>query len=97
MGVGIESLFTSALGLSAPWSVDKVALDTTRRRIDFQLVCKAKRLACPHYGTPEQGVHDRVQREWRHLDFFQYEAYLHAPVPRVACAACGKTSQVQVP
>ena len=34
MGVGIESLFTSALGLQAPWSVKKVELDTTRRRID---------------------------------------------------------------
>ena len=37
MGVGIEALFTSALGLQAPWSVEKVELDTARRRIDFQL------------------------------------------------------------
>lgn len=31
------------------------------------------------------------------LDFFQYEAWVHASVPRVACTACGKTSQVPVP
>ena len=97
MGMEIESLFTSALGLQGPWSVAKVELDTARRRIDFQLQCKAKRLTCPQCDAPEQGVHDRLEREWRHLDFFQYEAHLHAPVPRVACTACGKTSQVSVP
>lgn len=97
MSVGIESLFTSALGLQAPWSVKKVELDTSRRRIDFQLSCDAKRLPCPQCNTPEQGVHDRLDREWRHLDFFQFEAWLHAGVPRVACSACGKTSQIEVP
>lgn len=24
-------------------------------------------------------------RSWRHLDFFQYEAWLHADVPRIQC------------
>jgi transposase len=32
-----------------------------------------------------------------HLDFFQYEAWLHAEVPRIACTACGKTTQMDVP
>ena len=97
MSVGIEALFTSALGLQAPWGVQKVALDTSRRRIDFDLTCNAKRLPCPHCAAPAQGVHDRLAREWRHLDFFQFEAWLHAEVPRVACSACGKTSQIDVP
>lgn len=97
MGMEMEMLFTSALGLQVPWSVEKVELDTGRRRIDFHLTCGAKRLACPQCGTPEQGIHDRSERTWRHLDFFQFEAYLHAKVPRVACSACGKTSQAGVP
>lgn len=97
MTVGIEALFTSALGLQAPWSVQKVALDTSRRRIDFDLVCNANRLPCPHCAAIHQGVHDRLSREWRHLDFFQFEAWLHAEVPRVACSACGKTGQIDVP
>jgi len=97
MTVGIEALFTSALGLQAPWSVQKVALDTSRRRIDFDLVCNANRLPCPHCAASGQGVHDRLGREWRHLDFFQFEAWLHAEVPRVACSACGKTGQIDVP
>src|SRR5574343_338901 len=97
MGVGIEALFTSALGLQEPWSVEKVELDTARRRIEFELTCKANRLTCPHCQAVGQGVHDRLKRQWRHLDFFQYEAWLHAQVPRIACTACGKTAQREVP
>jgi hypothetical protein len=60
MAVGIEALFTSALGLQAPWSVKDVNLDTARRRIDFNLICNARRLPCPHCNAPDQGVHDRL-------------------------------------
>ena len=97
VGVQIESLFTAALGLQAPWVVEKVELDTAKHRIDFEVGCTAKRLACPSCGAPDQLIHDRNRRSWRHLDFFQFEAWLHAGVPRVECTACGKTSQVLVP
>lgn len=97
MSLAVETLFTTALGLQAPWSVKKVELDTAKRRIDFEVACTAKRLACSACGAADQGIHDRVERSWRHLDFFQYEAWLHAQVPRVKCGACGKTTQVAVP
>ena len=97
MSIGIEALFTSALGLVPPWEVDKVELDTARRRIDFEVRCTAKTLACPSCSAAAQPVHDRLRRSWRHLDFFQFEAWLHADVPRIACGDCGKTSQVGVP
>lgn len=45
MNVVVEGLFTSALGLVPPWEVDKVELDTARRRIDFEVRCTAKVLA----------------------------------------------------
>jgi transposase len=97
VNVGVEALFTSALGLVPPWEVEKVDLDTARRRIDFEVRCNAKTLACPHCGALDQRIHDRLRRSWRHLDFFQFEAWLHADVPRVACSGCGKTTQVGVP
>ena len=97
MGIEIESLFTSALGLSSPWRVKEVKLDTAQRRIDFDITCDAKRLTCPACGLVDQGIHDRNERQWRHLDFFQYEAWLHAAIPRIACSGCGKTTQMQVP
>ena len=97
MSLSMEGLFTAALGLQVPWEVKSVALDTGKRRIDFEVGCEAKRLNCPACGAADQGVHDRIRRDWRHLDFFQFEAWLHADVPRVNCGACGKTSQAPVP
>jgi hypothetical protein len=41
-------------------------------------------------------AHDTSPKTWRHLNFFQHEAYLHARVPRVACEACG-VKLVEVP
>lgn len=96
-GVEVEGLFTAALGLQAPWAVEAVELNTAKRRIDFQVVCQAARLKCPGCGAEGQGIHDRVERSWRHLDFFQFEAWLHAAVPRVKCSACGKTLTAGVP
>ena len=97
MNGGVETLFTAALGLQAPWSVSEVDLNTAKRRIDFTVTCATHRLACPQCGAPEQGMHDRVDKQWRHLDFFQFEAWLHAKVPRVKCTSCGKTTQLEVP
>jgi transposase len=97
MSIGVESLFTQALGLQAPWVVKSVELDTAKKRIDFQVVSEAKRVDCPACQAPKQKIHDRVERSWRHLDFFQFEAWLHAEVPRADCDACGKTTQVEAP
>jgi transposase len=72
-------------------------LDTGSNRIDFYVECKAKELPCPICAKTGQRVHDRLARKWRHLDFFQYEAWVHAKVPRVDCEACEKTTQVEVP
>ena len=97
MSVGIEALFTSALGLQPPWLVEDVKLDTAKRRIDFEVGCEGAEFACPRCGAAQQRVHDRMRRSWRHLDFFQFEAWLHADVPRVSCSVCGKTTQMPVP
>jgi transposase len=97
VGVQIESLFTAALGLQAPWVVEKVDLNTAKHRIDFEVGYREARLACPQCGASDQPIHDRNRRSWRHLDFFQFEAWLHAEVPRVGCTVCGKTTQIPVP
>ena len=97
MSVGVEALFTSALGLQPPWVVEDVKLDTAQRHIDFEISCRGAALACPVCGASAQPVHDRLRRSWRHLDFFQFEAWLHCDVPRIACGACGKTTQMPVP
>ena len=97
MSVGVEALFTSALGLQLPWVVEDVKLDTAKRRIDFEIGCQGSTLICPACSAVAQPVHDRLRRSWRHLDFFQFEAWLHCDVPRIACGHCGKTTQLPVP
>lgn len=93
----MESLFTQALGLSAPWRVVNVDFRPAEGVITFLIDSTAKRLACPACGAPDQPIHDRLTRRWRHLNFFQYQAILEASVPRVACRKCEKTTQVDVP
>ena len=93
-----SSLFTVALGLQAPWEVVNVAFDPGAGRIDLQVAfTPGTRFTCPHCGAEHQPVHDTLEREWRHLNFFQYQAYLRGKVPRVRCGACAKTTQVAVP
>jgi len=92
-----EALFCQALGLMAPWAVQRVALDVERSRIDLYVVWQARNAPCPVCGAQEQKLHDHRQRSWRHLDFFQFEAHVHCQLPRVACGGCGAITQLSVP
>lgn len=92
-----EALFCQALGLAAPWEVERVALDVARRRIDLYVVWQANSAACPACGAAEQKIHDHRARSWRHLDFFQFEAHVHCALPRLSCSACQGTTQLNVP
>ncbi len=92
----IEMLFTQALGLVAPWQVKQVDFNREAGRIDFGVTFGSSRHVCPACGAAAQPFHDRLARSWRHLDFFQYEAYRHAEVPcrghvrGVASRSCSK-------
>ena len=92
-----EALFCQALGLAAPWEVERVALDVQRSRIDLYVAWRSGTAACPACSAADQKLHDHRQRSWRHLDFFQFEAYVHCSLPRVACAVCAATTQLSAP
>ena len=71
--------------------------DAERRRLDLRIdFPKGARFPCPECGRADCPVHDTEPHTWRHLNFFQHEAYLHARVPRVKCPEHG-VKQVQVP
>ena len=53
-------------------------------------------MPAPRGDQPACPVHDSQPKTWRHLDFFQHQAYLHARVPRVTCPIHG-TRQVRLP
>jgi transposase len=90
-------LFSAALGLDEPWEVVDVQFDAERRRLDLRIdFRKGARFPCAECGTAGCKVHDTESHTWRHLNFFQHEAYLTARVPRVICPEHG-VKQVQVP
>jgi transposase len=93
-----EMLFGMALGIAPPWEVTEVIFSKESSRLDITIdFQKGATFPCPVCGAPAT-AYDTTEKEWRHLNFFQYEAYLHARVPRVKCPnkACG-VKQVQVP
>ena len=93
----IQELFQAALGLTDPWRVERSEFDAAARRLDVYLdFTRGARFPCPHGEEGTCPVHDTTDKVWRHLDFFQHQAYLHARVPRVTCPTHG-VHQVAVP
>jgi len=89
-------LFQLDLGLVPPWRVASSSFSAPEKRLDLGIDFSAgSQLPCPVCGTASP-VHDSDEKRWRHLDFFQHQAYLVARVPRVRCAVHG-VHQVSIP
>jgi transposase len=83
-------LLQTALGLPAPWTVSASRFDAAARRLDIDITfAKGARFTCPGCGAADCPVHDTEAKSWRHLNFFQHEAYLNARMPRIRCQSCG--------
>jgi transposase len=83
-------LFQQALGLVAPWCVVESSFDAGQRRLDLRIDFElGATFACPECGRDGCSVHDTSLKSWRHLDFFEHQAYLTARVPRVRCPEHG--------
>lgn len=93
-----ESLFGIALGITSPWVVEGIEFSKENKRLDIKInFQRGTQFPCPVCSAPAP-AYDTSEKTWRHLNFFQYEAYLTARVPRVKCsnAGCG-IKQVSVP
>jgi len=89
-------LFQLALGLTPPWHVASCEFDPDKHRLDIEIdFPRGSLFACPICGREGCHAYDTERHEWRHLNFFQHEAYLTVRVPRVSCGDCGiKTVEV---
>lgn len=91
------ALFQLALGIASPWKVADITFTKEEGRLDINLTYERGAqfpcLSCKKLF----GVYDTVKRTWRHLNFFQYETYLHADAPRIQCSRCKSTKNVSVP
>jgi len=89
-------LFTNALGLKDPWKVTEVTFNSNESKIDIYISrTKGTKVNCPICGK-ECSAHDSKERTWRHLNFFQYKAFIHCKVPRSECSDHG-VKQIEVP
>jgi transposase len=80
-------LYRVLLGLTKPWTVERVDLDMARQQVEVYAGHEAgARFACPEFGQ-ELAVYDHLaERVWRHLDSCQFLTYLHVRPPRVSCS-----------
>ena len=81
---GLFAMFGAALGLVPPWQVTSVEFNKEAGKLEIRLdFPRGLRFACPHEGCENASypVHDTVEKTWRHLDFFEHQAYLIARVP----------------
>lgn len=85
----VNSLFTQALGLQAPWYVTKLEFDAELKRLNLCIdFVRGSEFQCPECSSPCK-VYDAAEREWRHLNFFEHLAFLKAYQPRTSCPTHG--------
>lgn len=94
-----KDVFALALGLTGtPWRVVEVRFDPELKRLNIDVdFPPGSRFPHPETGQPCP-VYDSEPRSWRHLNFFQFECYVHAHVPRVdGGSGGGGVKRVAVP
>lgn len=89
-------LFQAGLGLTPPWRVVSGNFDLELGRLELEVdFPRGARFGCPRCGELSP-VHDAEAKSWRHLNFWQYQTYIHARLPRVNCPEHG-VLQVEAP
>lgn len=92
------TLFNLALGLTSPWEVWNIRFSPEEHRLDITIgFPRGSLFTCPVCGSKGAKAYDTAEKSWRHLNFFQHEAWLTASVPRVECdQGCG-VKKIEVP
>ncbi len=81
-----RELYERLLGLSAPWFVADVKLNTVAQQVDvFVEHSRGTSFSCPECGKACPVYDHTAERQWRHLDTMQFKTMLHAKPPRVRC------------
>jgi transposase len=81
----MKEIFGKALGIDKPWFVADVNFDLVAKRLDIRLdFIKGSTFPFVQDGAiGEYKAYDTIEKEWRHLNFFEHECYLKARVPRI--------------
>jgi transposase len=82
-----QELFEQALHINDPWFIKDIEFDVNSKRLDVHI--DFHKGSVFYYESKEDNVqgdfkaYDTQVKEWRHLNFFEHECYLHARVPRI--------------
>lgn len=86
---GLSAHYSQALGLTDPWKVTDVTLDTSAKTLDIEVLFDARQAKCPECLALCPIHNLRERRSWRHLDMMQFTTTIHAQTPRTDCALHG--------
>ena len=95
-----KDLFAKALMVEKPWYIHEIKFDPKAGKLEIWI--GFERGSTFLYEDKALGIkgefkaYDTTQKTWRHLNFFQYQCYLHAWIPRVDVGD-GKVRQVMAP
>ena len=82
-----QQLFEEALHIQNPWFIKDIQFDSKNKRLDIHI--DFHKGSVFHYESKESNIngdfkaYDTQLKQWRHLNFFEHECYLHARVPRI--------------
>ena len=96
-----QELFQMALNVTDPWFVSDLTFDEKAKRLDIYIdFKKGSTFGCIDPKSKEEfaglKAYDTKDKQWRHLNFFEHECYLHARVPRVKLPD-GKVKLISTP
>ena len=85
--MSINHLFESALHIEKPWYIKNIEFNEEERKLNIYIdFIKGSTFFYENTEKEIKGkfkAYDTTNKKWRHLNFFQYECYLHARVPRI--------------
>jgi len=82
-----QQLFELALNIQDPWYIKDMQFSAENKRLDIHIDFHKGTVF--HYESSQENIkgdfkaYDTVDKQWRHLNFFEHECYLHARVPRL--------------
>jgi len=93
-----DKIFEAALDINDPWYIENVTFDNATKRLDIHISFHrgSKFLSGIEGDSGKYSVYDTTLKSWRHLSFFEHEAYLHCKTPRIKLDD-GKTKMVSPP
>lgn len=80
------TFFASILGIKPPWHITRVTHDNSNSRVDlFVEHDKGIRFPCPVCKDFCSVYDHSPEREFRHLNVFDFTTYIHVRIPRINC------------